>query len=525
MWQDLVPSPLYATAAAADEPAPGIDADAAAPVVPVALPYTDTTAESVAGAKPMAAMSQDIAPRPVVVAVDAAIADVPALSTDAEAAALVAPVEPVAPGELSGPAASVASAVGAKPSAAMSQEIASRGVVVAADAASADAATFSTDADKAAPAVPVALPGPADTATATAPVTVTATTVASATPSAATSQDLTPRPVVVAADATAADAAALSTDADAAAPVATAALPGPAAATVTAATATLVAGGKPMAAMSQDVTPRALVVGGEEDGVDVVFAPAAQAPKPVPRSTASAPVTVVASAPEPSSRSNFLALAVPNAPQLDAAGAIQLRTAVAENGRPVLSDAVFDPVEMTSDTVMPLPTSQGVVGLADDQAAPLVSANPSVVQALASAAAEASARLSGVAAEHMATQKLQLVIDNGEAGRIRMDMVFSEPGHAALVLHASSEAQSRLLGQRSQQLVDTLQAMGLVVQVSVRQDGASGEPSDGRSQSGQGQGTAAVASTNAARRTTGSVTPVSAIAPRVNGGTRLDLYA
>jgi hypothetical protein len=308
-------------------------------------------------------------------------------------------------------------------------------------------------------------------------------------------------------------------DADAAAPVVPVALPYPDT------TAESVAGAKPMAAMSQDVTPRALVVGAEEGGVDVVFAPASQAPKPVPRSTASAPVTVVASAPEPSSRSNFLALTVPNAPQLDAAGAIQLRTAVAEHGTPVLSDAVFDPVEMTSDTVIPLPTSQGAVGLADDQAAPLVSANPSVVQALASAAAEASARLSGVAAEHMATQKLQLVIDNGEAGRMRMDMVFSEPGHAALVLHASSEAQSRLLGQRSQQLVDTLQAMGLVVQVSVRHDGASGDPSDGRPQSGQGQGTAVVASTNAARRTTGSVTPVSAIAPRVNGGTRLDLYA
>lgn len=120
-------------------------------------------------------------------------------------------------------------------------------------------------------------------------------------------------------------------------------------------------------------------------------------------------------------------------------------------------------------------------------------------------------------------QKLQIDIDNGEAGQIRMDMVFSEPGHAALVVHASSEAQSQLLDERSQQLVDNLRELGLEVQVSVRQGSTQGGASDGRSNAGNGM--AAVAPAHAVRRSEDPMTPLSARAPRATDGTRLDLYA
>lgn len=427
-----------------------------------------------------------------------------------ESGALSGPVTAVASYALPGSHAAVVPFAGAMPSAAMSQEFAARPLVVNAVAAVAGAPEVPTVADAAAPVASNALPGPH----------AAVVSVAGAMPSAAMPQELAARPLVVNAVAAVAGAPGVPTVADAAAPFASDALPGPHDAVVS------VAGAMLSAAMPQDPAPRLLMGGGEVGGASVAVTPAAQEPKPLPRSAAANSVSVVAAAPELSTGSHFPGLAAPATPHLDAAGAIQSLISVAEHDRPGLPDAVADSVDGKLDVVASLPTSQAVLGVADDQpAAPLVATHPSVVQALASAVAEASVRLSGLAAANVGTQKLQLVIDNGEAGRIRMDMVFSEPGHAALVVHASSEAQSQLLGQRSQQLVDTLRGMGLVVQVSVRQDNASGGPPDGRPQSGQGQGMTAVAPTNAARRTTGAVTPVSAMTPRVSGGTRLDLYA
>ncbi len=257
---------------------------------------------------------------------------------------------------------------------------------------------------------------------------------------------------------------------------------------------------------------------------------AAQARKPGPRSATSASVTVTAtastsaSAPELAVGQQVLALAVPAAPPPDATRVFQPPTSFAGTENLGATEPVSDPAEAKPDLFAPLSASAATLGMPGGvQPAPVVTAPPSVVQALASAAAEAAARFAGAASSGGVPQKLQLDIDNGEAGRIRMDMVFSEPGHAALVVHASSEAQSQLLDERSQQLVDNLRELGLVVQVSVRQGSTQGGASDGRPNSGQSM--AGVAPAHAVRRSEDPMTPLSARAPRATDGTRLDLYA
>lgn len=246
--------------------------------------------------------------------------------------------------------------------------------------------------------------------------------------------------------------------------------------------------------------------------------------KPAPRSATSFSVTVTAPAPELAVGQHVLALAVPAAPPPDATGVFQPPTYFAGAEKVAATEPVSDPAEAKPDWFAPLASSSAALGMPGGvPLEPVVTAQPGVVQALASAAAEAAARFSDAASASGVPQKLQIDIDNGEAGRIRMDMVFSEPGQAALVVHASSEAQSQLLSERSQQLVDTLRELGLVVQVSVRQGGTQGGASDGRPSPGHGM--AGVAPAHAARRTTDPMTPLSAMAPRATDGTRLDLYA
>jgi hypothetical protein len=246
--------------------------------------------------------------------------------------------------------------------------------------------------------------------------------------------------------------------------------------------------------------------------------------KPAPRSATSFSVTVTAPAPELAVGQHVLALAVPAAPPPDATGVFQPSTSSAGTEKPFATEPVSDLAGAKPDRFSPLASSSANLGMPGGLSpAPVVDARPGFVQDLASAAAEAAARFSDAASASGVPQKLQIEIDNGEAGRIRMDMVFSEPGQAALVVHASSEAQSQLLSDRSQQLVDTLRELGLVVQVSVRQGGTQGGASDGRPSPGHGM--AGVAPAHAARRTTDPMTPLSAMAPRATDGTRLDLYA
>ena len=211
-------------------------------------------------------------------------------------------------------------------------------------------------------------------------------------------------------------------------------------------------------------------------------------------------------------------------PPPDAIGVFQPPASFAGAEKVAAIEPLSDPAEAKPDRFAPLSLSSASLGIPGGLSpAPVVDAHPGFVQGLASAAAEAAARFSEAASASGVPQKLQIDIDNGEAGRIRMDMVFSEPGHAALVVHASSEAQSQLLGERSQQLMDTLRELGLVVEVSVRQGGTQGGASDGRPSSGHGM--AGVAPAHAVRRTTDPMTPLSAMAPRATDSTRLDLYA
>ncbi len=252
--------------------------------------------------------------------------------------------------------------------------------------------------------------------------------------------------------------------------------------------------------------------------------------KTAPRIATSTSVTVTAPAPAPAPASELavgqhvLALAVPATPPPDATGVFQPPASFAGAEKSAATEPVSDPAEAKPDRFSPLSTSSATLGMPGGLSPePVVDVHPGFVQDLASAAAEAAARFSEAASASGVPQKLQIDIDNGEAGRIRMDMVFSEPGHAALVVHASSEAQSQLLGERSQQLVDTLRELGLVVQVSVREGGTQGGASDGRPNPGRGM--AGVAPAHAVRRTTDPMTPLSAMAPRATDGTRLDLYA
>ncbi len=301
-------------------------------------------------------------------------------------------------------------------------------------------------------------------------------------------------------------------------------------ASVPGAAAASIAGARPAAPMRQGLTPPERFVSRESGKSAVDVAPAEHAPKRAPRSATSTSVTVIAAAPARASAAELAvgqqmpALAVPAAPPHDATRIFQPPTSFTGTEKLAATKPGSDPAEAKPDRFAPLPLPSATLGMPGGVSpASVVDAHPGVVQALASEAAEAASRLAGAASASLGPQKLQIDIDNGDAGRIHMDMVFSEPGHAALVVHASSEAQSQLLDDRSQQLVDNLRELGLEVQVSVRQGSTQGGASDGRSNSSHGM--AGVAPAHAVRQSADPMTPVSAMAPRDTGGTRLDLYA
>lgn len=116
-------------------------------------------------------------------------------------------------------------------------------------------------------------------------------------------------------------------------------------------------------------------------------------------------------------------------------------------------------------------------------------------------------------------------LQTSEWGPVGLSLSTDGQGGAVVVVQAASEAAQQALSQRSPDLVDTMQALGLTVQVDVRQGPWGGGAAGGGGQMPQPQSPPQPPQDSADVARPAVATPARGAAIPATGGSALNFYA